>query len=189
MTRRLRVVGLDLSLASSGMSDGSRHYAVQTDAGEDVEDRLDQQLAGVRSFVLAGYEADLVVIEAGAFSRGAQSAAAEYLSALRLMVRHMLWKHAVPFAMVPPSTLKLATTGYGKASKQEMVAAVDERHGTNFRYVMVKDGRYDLADALALAAMGYARVGQPLPCHYPATPVGTKSLAAVKWPPLLSSDA
>jgi Holliday junction resolvasome RuvABC endonuclease subunit len=200
-TRRPRVIGLDLSLTSTGVSDGQSRHAIQTDPTEALEARLDRVVRGVVSFALSptqwtdtmpyGMHADLAVIEAGAFSRGAQSGAAEVLSGLRLMVRHRLWRLGVPYAMVPPSTLKLYTTGYGKATKQQMVAAVDVRYRAGLADVKVKDGRYDMADALGLAAMGYDHLDRPLYEHgYETGQPGPHrdSLNAVCWPDLLSDD-
>lgn len=195
---RPRVIGLDLSLSSSGLSDGQSVHAVQTSSDERLEARLDRQMRGAVTFALSptqwtddfpqGRAADLAVIEAGAFSRGSQSQAAEILSGLRLMVCHRLWRLGIPWVMVPPSTLKLYTTGYGQATKQQMVASVDERHRAGLADVKVKDGRYDMADALALAAMGYDHVNWPLPVHFPAPPPHRASLDAVVWPSLLIDD-
>lgn len=187
----LRVVGLDLSLTSTGMSDGYVHTVIQTPADWPIEHRLDEIMRRALWFVqspiaAAHHPADMVVIEAGAFSRGAQSSAAEYLSALRLIVRHRLWVGGVPFAMVTPTGLKAYTAGNGRASKAEMVTAVDARHGINFAAVKAKDGRYDQADAFALAAMGYAHIGQPLPTK--GQPGPQTSLDAVSWPELLSDN-
>lgn len=194
--RPLRVVGLDLSLTSSGISDGQSAHVIQTGPDELLEARLDRLVRGVVSFVLSptqwtdtqpqGTLADLVVIEGASY--GSKGSGVEQLSALRLMVRHRLWRMAVPFALVAPPTLKLYTTGNGKATKPQMVAAVDERHMTGFASVKVKDGRDDLADAFALAAMGYDHVGQPLPAHFPAPPPHRPSLLTPKWPDLVSDD-
>lgn len=196
--RRPRVVGLDISLTSAGVSDGQSAHAIQTSPTERLEARMDRIVRGCVSFALSptqwtdsqpqGTIADLAVIEAGAFSRGAQSEAAEILSALRFMVRHRLWRLGIPYALVSPTCLKTYTTGYGKASKQDMVAAVDERHRAGLASVMVKDGRYDQADAYALAAMGYDHMGWRLPNYFPAMPPRHESLAAVKWPELVSDD-
>lgn len=196
--RRPRVVGLDISLTSTGMSDGQSVHAIQTSTGELLEARIDHQVRGIIGFVLSptqwtddfpqGRAAELVVIEAGAFSRGSQSEASEILSALRMMVRHRLWRLGIPFAMVSPTTLKLATCGDGRAVKQQMVAAVDERHGTDLASVKVKDGRRDMADAHALAAMGYHHVGHPLPIHPSAPSLNELAMLVVKWPDLWSDD-
>lgn len=185
-----RVVGLDLSLTSSGMSDGRQHSVVQTTSDCSLEYRLHQIVQRTRRFVIETadwpQEAGLVVIEAGAFSRGAQSAAAEHLAALRIMVRHAMWCLEVPFAMVTPTGLKAYTTGHGQATKQRMVAAVAERHGVDLSSVKVKDGRYDMADAFALAAMGYAWAGRPLTTEGPPAPHA--SMLAVQWPSAAHPD-
>lgn len=204
MNRPLRVIGLDLSLTSTGLSDGQSVHVIQTYPGEPLEARLDRLVRGVVSFALSptqwtdrhpqGMLADLAVIEAGAFSRGAQSGAAEILSALRIMVRHRLWRLDVPFAMVAPTTLKLYAAGSGKATKREMAAALYGRHGLDLQPVKVKDGRYDMADAFALAAMGRDRVGQPIgwigsvpqQAHGGILPVTRSSLDAVVWPDLVN---
>lgn len=192
MSGRIRVVGLDLSLASAGMSDGHTTRVVQTSPEEVLEARMDRVVRGAVSLCLGTADwpkdADLVVIEDGAPSRGAQSQAAEILSSLRLMVRHRLWRLSIPFAMVRPTTLKLVTTGNGRASKPEMVNFVEQRHQAGLERVLIKDGRYDMADALALAAMGYEHVGKPLPYHFPAPPLNKTAIEKVNWPGLLSDD-
>lgn len=182
-----RVVGLDLSLTSTGMSDFSTHRTVQTASTDPVEYRLDRLVKEAQRFVVGSAEwfqcATLVVIEAGAFSRNAQTGHEE-LAALRLMVRHRMWRLGVPFAMVPPTTLKLYTAGHGKASKQDMHNAIRERHNVDLMSVMVKDGRYDQVDAVALAAMGYARINQPMCVQGMPGPLA--SLNAVQWPDLIT---
>lgn len=178
-----RVVGLDLSLTSTGMSDGTTHHVFGTRPTDgSVESRLAAVVDSVYRFTrLDGGDPCLVVIEDEAWSRSSQPGHAE-LSALRLMVRVELWRRGVPFALVAPSTLKKYTSGNGRASKPEMVAAVAERYGVDFGQIKVSHGRYDLADACALAAMGQARMGADVPAAFPA------SLDAVQWPSLLSDD-
>lgn len=181
--QRFRVVGLDLSVTSTGMSDGTAHWVTQPAADQPIEKRMAQIVASVESFLYRdGYSGrpDLVVIEAGAFSRGAQSEAAEWLAGLRYLVRVMLSQHGFPFAMVGIKTLKAYTTGNGSATKRQMVAAVQDRHGIDLSNVLVKDGRYDMADAIALAAMGYAYLNDPMHTEGPPPPM--RSLLAVKWP-------
>lgn len=170
-------MGLDLSLTSTGASDGKTHQVTQTPSEDPVEYRLDRIVNRVAGFT-AG--ADLAVIEAGAFSRGAQSGAAEILSALRYMVRHRLWTMGVPFALVSPTGLKAYTAGHGKASKGDMHAAVFNRYGLDFSFLKVREGRYDVVDAFALAAMGYHALGRPLESQGPPPRYG--SLLSVNWP-------
>lgn len=193
----LRVVGLDLSLLSTGVSDGSHHFAIRLPSQEvmPLEPRLVEIRSQLRMFVglnLTGGRgvrraADLVLIEAPAFSKALQTSHEE-LSGLRVMVRLMLWDMGIPFALVTPTGLKMYTTGHGKATKAMMGQAIAERHGIDFadrrspHYVTLKEGRGDIVDAFALAAMGYARLEQPLPTQGPPAPL--KSLLAVDWPPM-----
>ncbi len=180
--RTYRVVGLDLSLTSTGMSDGYEQRVTQTAPDRCMEERLDRIVQRVGDFVTrcpSFPEPALAVVEAGAFSRNMQTSHEE-LAALRHLVRLMLWKRGIPFALVPPSTLKLYTAGHGKATKAQMVRAVAARHQLDLSGVLVKDGRYDMADAFALAAMGYAWANRPLVTVGPPPP--RASLMAVPWP-------
>ena len=184
VTVKLRVVGIDLSLTSTGVSDGLIHRAFRTSPRTPLEARLEEIRGQVRGFATSLRVADLAVIEAPAYSRSGPGH--EELAALRGVVRHMLWMRRIPFALVPPSTLKLYTTGYGAASKQDMVKAVDARYGSQMAVQRVCEGRWDMADALALAAMGYDHLGHPLPTATGAYEPHRDSLDAVRWPELLS---
>ena len=181
----MRAVGLDLSLCSTGLSDGRYTKVVQTspDTGC-LEARLDHIARGVVSFVLADGGADLAVIEGASY--GSKGSAVEQLAALRLLVRHRLWRLNIPFALVAPSTLKLYVTGDGRATKPQMVAAVAARYAHDFAGVKVKDGRYDMADAFGLAAMGYDQSGHALLDR--ATTPDRTSLTSVTWTVLYSDD-
>jgi len=187
-----RVIGLDLSLTSPGLSDCCTHFVHQTDAEQPLEQRIQGIVAAVREFALfqGGRKgvADLAVIEGAAWSKQ-KLTGHEELSGVRLIVRCELWKLGVPFAIVPPTTLKMYTTGHGKATKAQMVSALKARHGLDLSGVKVTHGKYDMADAYALAAMGYAHMDRgmdrPVPFlpHY-GPPPPMKSLLAVTWPPV-----
>lgn len=183
----MHVVGLDLSLTSTGMAEVSHpspsaaatvsgFACVKTQANQRKEQRLSLIVDRVISF--AG-GADLVVVEDGALR--SLGPGREELAALRYMVRVELWSTGVPFALVRPTTLKLYTTRRGNASKDEMVSAVDERHGTSYASMPKSHGRYDLADATALAAMGVHRLARRLPKGYATVP-HLDSLITVQWP-------
>lgn len=189
----LRVVGLDLSLTSTGASDGQSVHAFHTGPEDVMEHRMDHLVWNCLQFVAApsmaeewfpeGKAADLVVIEGPAYSRNMQTGHEE-LAALRYMVRVGLHRMKVPFAIVSPSALKSYTAGNGRAVKQQMMAALELRHGLDLTRFKVKDGKYDMADAYALAAMGYDHVNQPLDSQGPPAP--RKPLLSVDWPELLS---
>lgn len=185
----LRVVGLDLSLRSTGISDGQQAHAAHTYETDPIEDRINalwhecwDAIAGA-TFDRPGAfpahpKADLVVIEGAAY--GARGNAVDQLAGLRWRVRCELRSMRVPFVIVTPSTLKAYTTGNGRASKPQMVQAVMDRHGMDLSLATIKEGRYDMADAFALSAMGYAYVNQPLATKGP--PPRTDSLLAPDWP-------
>lgn len=190
----MRVVGLDLSLASTGMAEVSYPAlsgdatvsgsgCVKTKPGQPTEQRLSSIVDQTVAFTEG---ADLVVIENGALQ--SVGPGREELAALRYMVRVELWSTGVPFALVRPTTLKMYTTGRGNASKDEMVSAVDERHGTSYASMPKARGRYDLADATALAAMGMHRLARRLPKGYTTTP-RLESLTTVRWPDERNEDA
>jgi Holliday junction resolvasome RuvABC endonuclease subunit len=175
---------LDLSLCSTGMSDGTRTDVVQTSPKELMEERMDRITRGIVSFALADGGADLAVIEWSSY--GSPGSSGEELAALRYMAIVRLWRLHIPVAKVSPATLKLYVTGDGRATKPQMVAAVAARYMHDFSVCKVKDGRYDMADAFGLAAMGYDQSGHPLPDR--ATELDRSALASVKWPTLLSDD-
>lgn len=193
-----RVVGLDLSLTSTGLSDGQSCHAVQTTPAEPVERRLIRIGDAVTAFIERpsqvtdrfGFDrpADLVVIEGSAFSR--KGPGHEELAALRLMVRAWCFQHQYPFAVIPPSTLKLYTTGMGNATKAEMEQTLHSRHGLDLSHFTLKAGRADMVDAYALAAMGADFIGHPFggeAALAPCPPV-RDSLHAVTWPYLICKD-
>ena len=159
---------------------------MQTTNKLSVEARLDHLVRSVSIYCRYPRRADLVMIEGSSY--GSRGPGHEELAALRFMVRRDLWRYEIPFAMVPPTTLKRYTTGSGAATKAGMVEVMEARYHLGLSEVKVRDGRYDRADALALAAMGYARLGQPLASEPGTHGPDHSSLASVKWPELLSDD-
>jgi Holliday junction resolvasome RuvABC endonuclease subunit len=108
----------------------------------------------VVSFIRA---ADLVVIEGPSFGGGVKHRH-EDLAGLRVMIRHACWSRSIPYALVPPSCRALYATGKGNASKGEVRTSVADRYGIELDGV----GRYDMADAYALLAMGLDHGGHRL---------------------------
>ena len=170
-----RVIGLDLSLTSTGVA--SSLGWTDTIRPKKIRglDRLRMILDSVRAYT-SGYE--LVVIEGPSFGHSGFRQHEE-LVALRWMVRDVVDRQQVPFAIVPPATLKLYATGRGNATKNDMAQAMDKAHPG--RIPGFVDGRrFDEADALALAGMGAAYLnGTPL------TAAQTRAMATVQWPEIL----
>ena len=158
------VIGLDVAMGISGVAGaGWTDHVRCTATGQ--HDRFAAQLNGLASFYR---HADYVVIEGAAYSKNNQGADA--LAAMRWMVRHDLWKRAIPYAVITPSKRLTYSTGTtvhydehglrlkGDALKGLVRAAVGERYGIH------TEGRakYDEADAYVLLAMAYDHLGHPL---------------------------
>ncbi|WP_019548434.1 hypothetical protein [Streptomyces sulphureus] len=169
--RRPLVIGCDLSLTSTGV------------AGDGWTDRIrppgrlrgDARLRHVRDTVVSYIRnADLVVIEGPAY-RHAAMAGHEDLAGLRVLVRVYCYSHDIPYALVPPASLKQYVTGHGNASKGRVRTAVAELYGIRTE----GPARYDEADAYGLAAAGLDWLGHPLA----AVPEEQReALAGVQWP-------
>lgn len=169
-----RVVGLDLSLTGTGMSDGERTWLVRSSGKADASLPMRvRRLGGLRGEVLAACDgAGLVVIEQPAFSR--QTGHMHDRSGLWWLVVADLHDRGVPVAEVAPTALKLFATGKGNASKSQVVDA------TARRLPGIDTGADDnRCDALWLAAMGLEHLGCPL-VELPAAQ--RAAVRRVAWP-------
>ncbi|MFE6225438.1 hypothetical protein [Streptomyces sp. NPDC057854] len=168
-TTRPLVVGLDLSLTSTGI------------AGEGWTDHIRTKTKGdFRLHYLAGQigdfikQADLVVMEGPSYGHAALGGH-EDMAGLRCMVRVFCHRRRIPYAVIAPSSLKLYATGYGKANKGEVRSAVADRYGIHTEGA----ARYDEADAYIAMAAGMDWLG------YSLATVPEKNASALKgvtWP-------
>ncbi|MFI0932939.1 MULTISPECIES: hypothetical protein [Streptomyces] len=147
------VIGLDLSLTCTGVAgEGWADYIrPKTLRGHP---RLNHLVDEVASFIK---KADLVVIEGPSFGGGVAHRH-EDLAGLRVMVRHACWRRSIPYALVPPSCRALYAAGKGSAPKGQVRDEIAARYGIELDGV----GRYDMADAYTLLAMGLHHLGTPL---------------------------
>jgi Holliday junction resolvasome RuvABC endonuclease subunit len=147
-----RVVGLDLSLTSTGVAhiDGTP-ACISVDDLEGM-DRIGFITERLGPAVKA--DTELVMIEAPVFVPAHISSARETMY-LNGIVREHLWRAGVAYLDVAPGTLKVYATGDGKANKTAMVVAARDRLG----YEGKND---DEADALWLRALGWGLLGVPL---------------------------
>ncbi len=164
----MNVLGLDLSLTSTGVAhcDGSSSTWNVKLLGVNRLISLRDRLVG-----LLDDPVDLVVLEGYAFGRPHHAC---HLGELGGVIRVTLHEAGVPWAVIPPASLKLYATGRGNASKEEMLVAAVRRLG-------YQGSSNDEADALWLRAMaldqhGHALVEMPI--------VHRKALAKVEWPDL-----
>jgi crossover junction endodeoxyribonuclease RuvC len=193
----LRVIGLDLSTAASGMaqthdSTGQPRLSVRTidTAKRPLHDQIDMIEMAVRKAcgwvngfpAWPGHRPDLVVVE-GTFSREGGS---DYpLHAVRANVLQWLHRQRIPYVDVQPLTLKMWATGSGatrgknKVSKAGVCAAIVATYG---RFLHINPRDDNCCDAVALLTMGLAAYGQPL-ADVPET--HRRALASIStWPTL-----
>jgi Holliday junction resolvasome RuvABC endonuclease subunit len=137
--------------------------------------RLDYLVTTIGTFIKA---ADMVVMEGPSYGH-AGLGGHEELAGLRCAVRLWCYRHRIPYGIVPPSSLKLYATGYGKASKGEIRSAVADRYGHHTEGV----GRYDEADAYVCLAAGLDWLGYPL-AEVPER--NAKALSGCAWPDLVA---
>lgn len=185
-----RVVGLDLSLTSTGVA-GTDWACAHRPGRRRSHERLDWLLAAVALGVRDG--ADLVVVEGAAYAQGAQAGHHE-LAGLWWLVTQYLWRNGIPYAVVTPHGRTIYATGRANPAQEwpkkdrsrvakGMVRAVAvERYGVECE----GPGRYDQADATILAAMGLDWLGYPT---VPVPDTHRRALEAVRWPDLIPAAA
>ncbi|MEV0382856.1 hypothetical protein [Nonomuraea sp. NPDC050643] len=175
----LRVIGLDLSLTSTGVafSDGST-CCIKTKTADG-----DHRLTVIRSTValaVGGPELmgsptapppTLVLIE----DLPTHAKSAGITGMVHGVVRQLLNEAGIPYARVVPSTLKKYATGSGGADKTAMALAAFKRAGREF----ADDKGGDQCDAWWLRAMGLDMLGHPV-VRLPAAQ--RESLTKVAWP-------
>lgn len=200
MIRPLRVVGLDLSTAATGIaathaSTGEPHLwatvlntskrplHTQTDIIDVAVRRACGYGSGNRPLSAVGV--DLVVIE-GTFSRGSAS---DYpLHHVRAVVTQWLARQRIAYVDVQPGTLKIWATGSGsmrgdsKVTKDDVVASIIATYG---RLLNIAPDD-NVCDAVGLLSMGLAAYGQEL-AEVPES--HRRALKSVRWPDLQAVSA
>lgn len=170
------VIGLDLSLTCTGI------------AGTDWTDRIrttlrgDARLAYLEETIITFIRnADLVAMEGPSYGH-AGPRFHEDLAGLRVIVRRYCHRHGIPYAVIPPSNLKLYVAGRGNATKGEVRSAIADRYGIHTEGV----GRYDQADALGAVAAACDWLGWPLA---PVPDRNRKALDGCAWPEITPAVA
>lgn len=141
------VVGLDLSLTSTGVAVGSttRTIAVSHKGPE----RL-MAIAHQVSTLLSTLSKPAVVLEG--YSMASRNSQAHATGELGGVIRVTLHSERVPYVVVPPTCRAKFATGRGNASKSEVVSAVSARTGL----IWSGPGADDQCDAWILQEMGLA---------------------------------
>jgi Holliday junction resolvasome RuvABC endonuclease subunit len=168
----LRVIGLDLSLTSTGvcLPDGSTFRIKTRDKDGPrrlvvIRDRIRAALADHRPDVAVIEDLPMHAMSAGLTAKVHGPVLCELLDA------------GVPFAYVVPATLKKYATDHGNADKARMAAAAYLAAGA----VFADDKGGDQCDAWWLRAAGRDYYGQPL---FSLPQAQRDRLMRVSWPDL-----
>lgn len=173
----LHIVGLDLSVSSTGIADatgtGTAGYSVKKDAHWTERARRLQKLGVVIDRALRG--ADLAVIEAPAYG---QSNAGHTLGELHGVVKVILIQRGIPAVFPTIQQLKMFACDHGHAPKDAVLAAA------------IRDGspakNFDEADAWWLRLMGVYRYRRDLFQGLPQ--YRQKVLDRIVWPRLKTKE-
>lgn len=168
-----KYIGLDLSISCTGVAGNGWTDTIKTPDKKhqpDIHARIDLIVSTLFDRFLQGV--DLVALEGLSMASPDTN---RQIAGLNWIVRQNLWKAGIPFASVPPATLKLFVTGKGAASKADMV-----REATR-RFAWFTGGE-DEADAVGLAGMAAERLGVPMAFMPKAQ--RDAAMAKVVWPVL-----
>ncbi|NGO68015.1 crossover junction endodeoxyribonuclease RuvC [Streptomyces boncukensis] len=168
----LRVIGLDLSITSTGvcLPDGTT-YRIKTRAAD-----ADRRLLHIRDPVaddLAEHRPHLVVVED--LPTKMHATALKIIGKLHGVVVGALLDADVPYAYISPATLKQFAADHGSADKARMAAAAYLAVGAEF----ADDKGGDQCDAWWLRAAGHDACGAPL---FDMPTAQRDRLSVVEWP-------
>jgi Holliday junction resolvasome RuvABC endonuclease subunit len=104
------------------------------------------------------------------------------MAGLWWLIAHDLWRRNIPYAICPPAQRAMYATGRGNAPKGEVRDGVRRLFGIECE----GPGRYDQADAAAMAHLGLHWLGYPTTI-LPAT--HARALNGVAWPDTLPAVA
>jgi Holliday junction resolvasome RuvABC endonuclease subunit len=183
----VRVIGLDLSLASTGVAEISTVGAVagvhvhriksKTNGAASLPERgrrLRSIVRGISDFIT--HESDdhdeLIVVEGPSYGQARQGGQHDRAGLWWLVVEEVT-SLGYNVCEVPPTIVKKYATGAGNATKDAVMLAVARR------YPNVPVTGNDEADALVLAAMGARHLGHPIDS---LPQVHLQAMTKVHWP-------
>lgn len=147
---QIDVVGLDLSLTSTGVAVGSSTSTINTLA------KGPQRLIEIShrvSTLMSTLSNPRVVLEG--YSMASRNSQAHATGELGGVIRVTLFSSGIPYVVVPPTCRAKFATGRGNASKSEVVSAVSARTGL----IWSGPGADDKCDAWILQEMGLTWLG------------------------------
>ncbi len=170
--KNIKVLGLDLSLTSTGVCISGDAFAigVKSKGAERLYEISEKILETTRV-----HKVDIAIIEGYSFaSRNSQ---AHSIGELGGVVRLRLWENKIPFIEIPPTSRAKFATGRGNAGKTEVMSAISARTGI----VWSGKGADDMCDAWILEQMGLAYL-EVSEIDWPSSSL--EALKKVDWTPL-----
>lgn len=148
------IVGIDLSLTSTGISLSNCQVAVSSKYRgiERIADLTDQ----IFNVMTNAFPVDTVAVVVEGYSFASRSSHAHSAGELGGVFRYRLWLQGIPWIDVPPTNRAKFATGRGGASKTEVVSSVSARTGL----VWSGKGADDMCDAFILEEMGKTVLGK-----------------------------
>jgi len=177
------IIGIDSSLTSTGLTligNGVvlqtvrvRPKAIKDRTPDQSHARLTQILAAISKMV---HEAPIGPLKVGIEgpSFGSKGASVHQVAGLWWLITHHVYTLGLDYYVVSPSGRMKYATGSGRASKDEVLAAVIRRYQN-----LVEVTGNDVADSLVVAAMGARHYALPLEISLPV--VNLKAMEAVRW--------
>jgi len=170
----MNILGVDLSLTSTGISANGKTGTITTPAKG--PERLSIISLAVLDAVIDN-SIQLVAIEGYSFaSRNSQ---AHSIGELGGVVRTRLWERNIPYIDIPPTCRAKFATGKGNAAKTEVMSSISAKTGLVFS----GKGADDMCDAWILEEMCRTRIGIS---DYTWSAVQLSALDKIDWGALTS---
>jgi Holliday junction resolvasome RuvABC endonuclease subunit len=171
----MRILGLDLSLTSTGWATNGKTGSIS------VKTKESQRLYDIRreiNKIVAENKVTGVVVEGYAFA--ARNSQSHKIGELGGVIRLMLFELCVPYVEVPPTCRAKFATGRGNAAKTEVISAVSARTGI----VWSGKGADDEVDAWLLEEMGLHAIGEG---RYDWPSANKDAMKTIDWSSLIES--
>lgn len=166
------LVGLDLSLTSTGVSIAGETFVISTKFRE--AERLSFISTTILDLCLER-KISCAIIESYAFA--SRVSRAHSIGELGGCVRMKLWENDIKYVDVPPTCRAKFATGKGNSSKNDVMSAISAKTGI----VFAGSGSDDMCDAWILEQMGLAHLGLS---QYTWPEVNMSTLQTIDWSPL-----
>lgn len=163
------IIGLDLSLTSTGWSCGGEWGTITSKHTGTT--RLREVEHAVIA-VVSKYREPAVMLEGYSFA--SRSGQAFSIGELGGVIRLCLYKMNIPVVVIPPTCRAKFATGRGNASKNEVVSSISAKTGI----IWSGKGADDMCDAWILEEMGLYVLGKP---RHEWTKASTDALKTIDW--------